>query len=64
MTEIENIPTKILRSLNKDISEAYHLLMESFSDQSLEYLFRYERIRDLYQFMTEIILKKNVKSKK
>ena len=36
--------------------------MESFSDSSLEKLFRYERIRDLYQFMTEIILnKKNVK---
>jgi len=38
--------------------------MESFSDSTLEKLFKYERIRDLYQFMTEIILKKNIKPRK
>lgn len=32
--------------------------MESLSDPTLKKLLKYDRIRDLYQFVTEIILKK------
>ena len=53
-----------MRILNKDLSEAYNLLMESLYDPTLKQLIRYDRIRDLYQFVTEIILKNKNKNKK
>ena len=53
-----------MRILNKDLSEAYNLLMESLYDPTLKKLIRYDRIRDLYQFVTEIILKNKNKNKK
>jgi hypothetical protein len=51
-----------MKVLNKDLSEAYNLLMESMYDATLVKLIRYDRIRDLYQFVTEIILKENIKA--
>ncbi len=53
-----------MRLHNKDLSEAYNLLMESLSDPTLKKLIKYDRIRDLYQFVTEIILNKKNKSKR
>ncbi len=38
--------------------------MESLSDPTLKKLIKYDRIRDLYQFVTEIILKKKNKPRK
>lgn len=35
--------------------------MESLSDPTLKKLLKYDRIRDLYQFVTEIILKKKTR---
>ena len=38
--------------------------MESLTDPTLKKLIKYDRIRDLYQFVTEIILKKKNKPRK
>jgi hypothetical protein len=62
--EIENLPTEIMRLFNKDLSEAYNLMMESLTDPTLKKLIKYDRIRDLYQLVTEIILNKKSKPRK
>lgn len=38
--------------------------MESLTDPTLKKLIKYDRIRELYQFVTEIILKKKNKPRK
>lgn len=38
--------------------------MESLTDPTLKKLIKYDRIRDLYQFVTSIILKKKNKPRK
>lgn len=38
--------------------------MESLSDPTLKKLLEYNRIRDLYQFVTEVILKKKNKPRR
>lgn len=53
-----------MRLFNKDLSEAYNLMMESLTDPTLKKLIKYDRIRDLYQLVTEIILNKKSKPRK